>query len=96
MSSSDFKDSVKDLLSNNQFRIKKHLGQNFLKDRNILQKIVKEAKIDKNVGVIEVGPGLGSLTEFLIESANKWWLMRLITSLFQSSKIALVSRIILS
>lgn len=71
MSSSDFKDSVKDLLSNNQFRIKKHLGQNFLKDRNILQKIVKEAKIDKNVGVIEVGPGLGSLTEFLIESANK-------------------------
>ncbi|PKL01182.1 MAG: 16S rRNA (adenine(1518)-N(6)/adenine(1519)-N(6))-dimethyltransferase [Tenericutes bacterium HGW-Tenericutes-1] len=71
MSSSDFRDSVKDLLSNNQFRIKKHLGQNFLKDRNILQKIVKEAKIDKTVGVIEVGPGLGSLTEYLIDSALK-------------------------
>ena len=71
MSSSDFRDSVKDLLSNNQFRIKKHLGQNFLKDRNILQKIVKEAKIDKTVGVIEVGPGLGSLTEYLINSALK-------------------------
>lgn len=71
MSSNDFKDSVKDLLSTNQFRIKKHLGQNFLKDRNILQKIVKEAKIDKSIGVIEVGPGLGSLTEYLIESAQK-------------------------
>ncbi len=71
MSTDDFRNSVKDLLSNNQFRIKKHLGQNFLKDRNILQKIVREAKITKNVGVIEVGPGLGSLTEYLIESAKK-------------------------
>jgi 16S rRNA (adenine1518-N6/adenine1519-N6)-dimethyltransferase len=63
--------SVKDLLYKNQFRIKKHLGQNFLKDRNILHKIVSEAKIGNNTGVIEVGPGLGSLTEFLLIDAKK-------------------------
>jgi len=62
--------SVKDLLYKNQFRIKKHLGQNFLKDRNILHKIVSEAKIGNNTGVIEVGPGLGSLTEFLLIDAK--------------------------
>jgi len=63
--------SVKDLLYQNEFRIKKHLGQNFLNDRNILQKIVKEAGIDSSTGVIEVGPGLGSLTEFLLTDSQK-------------------------
>ena len=63
--------SVKDLLYQNEFRIKKHLGQNFLNDRNILQKIVKEAGVDSTTGVIEVGPGLGSLTEFLLLDSQK-------------------------
>lgn len=65
------KDSITRLLSENQFRIKKHYGQNFLKDHNLLQKIVRESEIGKNSGVIEVGPGLGSLTEYLIASAKK-------------------------
>ena len=71
MNDASNKDSVSRLLSENQFRIKKHYGQNFLKDRNLLQKIVKESGIAKNSGVIEVGPGLGSLTEYLISSAKK-------------------------
>ncbi len=70
MNSTEKSASVKDLLYKNQFRIKKHLGQNFLKDRNILHKIVSEAKIGNNTGVIEVGPGLGSLTEFLLIDAK--------------------------
>ena len=48
---------------------KKSFGQNFLTDTNILQKIVDTAEIDKKVNVIEIGPGIGALTEFLAESA---------------------------
>lgn len=50
------------LLSDTGFRIKKHLGQNFLTDRNILEKIVREAGVTRETYVIEIGPGLGSLT----------------------------------
>ncbi len=70
MSNSTNKDSVNRLLHENRFHIKKHLGQNFLKDHNLLQKIVNEAKITQKTGVIEVGPGLGSLTEFLLQSSK--------------------------
>ncbi|WP_330872668.1 ribosomal RNA small subunit methyltransferase A, partial [Streptococcus suis] len=51
------------------FTFKKSFGQNFLTDTNILQKIVDTAEIDQNVNVIEIGPGIGALTEFLAESA---------------------------
>ncbi len=50
---------------------KKKFGQNFLIDSNIINKIIEESKIDKNCGVIEIGPGIGSLTEKLSESAKK-------------------------
>ena len=45
-----------------KFYFKKSLGQNFLKDRNVIHKIVDSAKIDKNTLVMEVGPGGGALT----------------------------------
>ena len=51
------------------FTFKKSFGQNFLTDTNILQKIVDTAEIDKKVNVIEIGPGIGALTEFLAENA---------------------------
>lgn len=51
------------------FTFKKSFGQNFLTDTNILQKIVDTAEIDKSVNVIEIGPGIGALTEFLAERA---------------------------
>lgn len=60
--------SVYDILDESSFRIKKHFGQNFLKDQNILKKIVDSASITSRSGILEVGPGLGSLTEFLIET----------------------------
>jgi 16S rRNA (adenine1518-N6/adenine1519-N6)-dimethyltransferase len=56
---------------NNHIRIKKHLGQNFITDVNLLKKIVSQAKVTKNTFVIEVGPGRGSLTEVLLDKANK-------------------------
>lgn len=57
------------ILERHGFTFKKSFGQNFLTDTNILQKIVDTAEIDKNVNVIEIGPGIGALTEFLAENA---------------------------
>jgi 16S rRNA (adenine1518-N6/adenine1519-N6)-dimethyltransferase len=50
-------------------KAKKHLGQNFLQDENIIQKIVKLANIKSQDTVLEIGPGLGALTRHLL-SAN--------------------------
>ena len=59
------------ILERHGFTFKKSFGQNFLTDTNILQKIVDTAEIDKNINVIEIGPGIGALTEFLAESATE-------------------------
>lgn len=60
---------TKAVLDRHGFTFKKSFGQNFLTDTNILQKIVDTAEIDKTVNVIEIGPGIGALTEFLAENA---------------------------
>jgi 16S rRNA (adenine1518-N6/adenine1519-N6)-dimethyltransferase len=53
------------------FSFKKSLGQNFLIDTNILKRIVDFAQLDKNSGAIEIGPGIGALTEQLARSSKK-------------------------
>lgn len=60
---------TKAVLDRHGFTFKKSFGQNFLTDTNILQKIVDTAEIDRGVNVIEIGPGIGALTEFLAEKA---------------------------
>src|SRR5699024_1461938 len=59
------------IIKKHQFSIKKSLGQNFLIDVNILSRIIDSAGIDSNSNVIEIGPGIGSLTEQLALKANK-------------------------
>jgi 16S rRNA (adenine1518-N6/adenine1519-N6)-dimethyltransferase len=53
------------------FSFKKSLGQNFLIDTNILKRIVDFAEIGENTGAIEIGPGIGALTEQLARSSKK-------------------------
>ena len=60
---------TKAILDRHGLSFKKSLGQNFLTDTNILQKIVDTAAIDREVNVIEIGPGIGALTEFIAENA---------------------------
>ena len=60
---------TKAVLERHGFTFKKSFGQNFLTDTNILQKIVDTAEVDEQVNVIEIGPGIGALTEFLAEHA---------------------------
>lgn len=51
--------------------LKKSLGQNFLIEPKILDKIVNAADVDINTGIIEIGPGIGALTEKLAKKAGK-------------------------
>ncbi len=60
-----------EILKKHNFTFKKSLGQNFLIDTNILNKIVDAAEIDHTKGAIEIGPGIGALTEFLAKKAGK-------------------------
>lgn len=62
---------TKEILSKYNFTFKKSLGQNFLVDVNILKNIVHHAEINSHSGVIEIGPGIGALTEQLAIYANK-------------------------
>lgn len=57
-------------LEKNNLSAKKKFGQNFLTDQNILTSIVDVAGATKNDAVIEIGPGLGALTEHLCEVAG--------------------------
>ncbi len=59
------------LLKRHNLTLKKSLGQNFLTDANVLHKIVDAAELDKQAGVIEIGPGLGALTEGLASVAGR-------------------------
>lgn len=57
----------------NKYNIKanKSLGQNFLINEEVVNKIVESSEISKEDLVIEIGPGLGTLTKFLLEKAKK-------------------------
>lgn len=63
--------NINRILKENELFAKKKFGQNFLVDQNILQRIVEVSEINSDVNVIEIGPGLGSLTEYLCKRANK-------------------------
>lgn len=62
---------TKEILEKHGFSFKKSLGQNFLIEPNILHNIVAHASLGENVGVIEIGPGIGALTEHLARNAGK-------------------------
>lgn len=62
---------TKTILEKFNFTFKKSLGQNFLIDQNILNKIVDSAGVTSDSGVIEIGPGIGALTEHLAKRARK-------------------------
>ena len=61
---------MKEILEQNNFVLKKKIGQNFIVDKNVIDNIVSKAGIDKDTLVIEIGPGAGSLTNKLGEEAK--------------------------
>lgn len=62
---------TKAIMEKYKFSFKKSLGQNFLIDTNILKRIVDYADLTEETGAIEIGPGIGALTEQLARSSKK-------------------------
>ncbi len=62
---------TKQIIEENGFHFKKNFGQNFLIDSNILENIASCADITKEDCVLEIGPGIGSLTQVLAETARE-------------------------
>ena len=60
-----------EILKKYNFNFQKRFGQNFLIDSHILEKIVESAEITKEDCVLEIGPGIGTMTQYLAESARK-------------------------
>lgn len=66
----DFKD-LQRILFQLDFKPKKHLGQNFIIDTNIIHKIINLSNVTPEDIILEIGPGLGGLTDVLVEKAKK-------------------------
>jgi len=63
--------NTKEILRKHKLQLKKSLGQNFLIDNNILNKIVETADLTEEDTVIEIGPGIGSLTQKMAETGAR-------------------------
>lgn len=59
-----------EVLNKYQFMFQKKFGQNFLIDTHVLEKIISAAGITKNDCVLEIGPGIGTMTQYLAENAG--------------------------
>ncbi len=60
-----------EILQKYKFNFQKKFGQNFLIDRHVLDKIIAAAEITKDDMIIEIGPGIGTMTQFLADHARK-------------------------
>lgn len=59
------------VLQKHDFQFKKKFGQNFLIDSHVIEKIMEAAEIKKDDFVLEVGPGIGTMTQYLCEHAGQ-------------------------
>ena len=60
-----------EILNKYKFVFQKKFGQNFLIDTHVLEKIIRAADITKDDFVLEIGPGIGTMTQYLAENARK-------------------------
>ena len=60
-----------EVLQKHQFRFQKKFGQNFLIDTRVLDKIIRAAEITEDDFVLEIGPGIGTMTQYLCEHARE-------------------------
>ena len=59
-----------EIIQKYEFMFQKKFGQNFLIDTHVLEKIISAARITKNDCVLEIGPGIGTMTQYLAENAG--------------------------
>ena len=68
---SNILEDTKFIMKKYHIKANKSLGQNFLIDDKVVEQIITKSLVNKNDLVIEIGPGLGTLTKFLLEKAKK-------------------------
>ena len=64
-------DNTKAVMDRYGFTASTRFGQNFIKERSVLEDIVKASGLTKDESAVEIGPGVGVLTEFLAEAAER-------------------------
>lgn len=60
-----------EIIQKYQFAFQKRFGQNFLIDPHVLDKIIRAAEVTKEDCVLEIGPGIGTMTQYLAEAAGR-------------------------
>ena len=63
--------NTREIIDKYGFAFQKRFGQNFLIDGNVVEKIVREAGVTKDDFVLEIGPGIGTMTQLLCENARE-------------------------
>lgn len=63
--------ATKEIINKYSFAFQKKFGQNFLIDLNVLESIIRGAEITKDDFVLEIGPGIGTMTQYLCEAARQ-------------------------
>jgi len=79
---------MKQILADRGIQLTKSLGQNFLHDGNQLRRIADAAKLTEGDKVLEIGPGLGPLTELLVERAGEVLAIEKDERLFETLKLS--------
>jgi 16S rRNA (adenine1518-N6/adenine1519-N6)-dimethyltransferase len=64
-------EETKSIMKKYKIRANKNLGQNFLINNEVVEKIIESSELSQEDLVIEIGPGLGTLTKYLLEKARK-------------------------
>ncbi len=82
---------VREILERNHLSLKKRLGQNFLVDRNVLDRILDSAELTPEDLVIEIGAGLGTLTRIIARRVKKLWAIEIDRGLVKVLKEAVDS-----
>ena len=60
-----------EIIQKHKFTFQKKFGQNFLIDTHVLDKIIQAAGVTKEDMVLEIGPGIGTMTQYLAEAAGR-------------------------
>ena len=76
--------NTREIIDKYGFMFQKRFGQNFLIDGNVVEKIVREAGVTKDDFVLEIGPGIGTMTQLL-------WRLIPILSLFLRRRLRLMT-----
>ena len=63
--------ATKEIINKYSFAFQKKFGQNFLIDSNVLESIIRGAEITKDDFVLEIGPGIGTMTQYICEAARQ-------------------------